>query len=250
MMKRTTKIGLISILILTILTLGGLLTLNLLTYSPSPQAESALKSNPAVNVKSTSNATVFTPTKHKNDLSVLFYQGALVKEDSYSIWAKNLAVKGGYTVYLIHQPFHLAVLKSDIASDIIQENNIKEYIIGGHSLGGVIASRFAESHPSPNLKGVFFLASYPDEKGSLAKTNLPVLSITSDHDGVLNWDRYKDAKKDLPPTTTYQTITGGNHAGFGSYGPQKGDTSALISNNEQQAIISDLLLNWLDALPK
>ncbi|AOA00108.1 alpha/beta hydrolase [Carnobacterium divergens] len=249
-MKRTTKIGLVSILVLITLTLGGLLTLNLLTYSPSPQAESALKSDATVNVKTTSNATVFTPTKHKQKISVLFYQGALVKEDSYSIWAKKLAVEGGYTVYLIHQPFHLAVLKSEIATDIIQENSIKEYVIGGHSLGGVMASRFAESHPSTNLKGVFFLASYPDEKGSLAKTTLPVLSITADHDGVLNWDRYKEAKKDLPPTTTYQTITGGNHAGFGSYGPQKGDTSALISNNEQQTMISDLLLDWLDTITK
>ena len=65
-------------------------------------------------------------------------------------------------------------------------------MIGGHSLGGVIASRYAASQKN-GLKGVFS-ASYPDEKGSLAETNLPVLSLTASNDEVLNQGNYQAAK--------------------------------------------------------
>ena len=52
-------------------------------------------------------------------------------------------------------------------------------MIGGHSLGGVMASRYANANmDDERLKGVYFMASYPDEKGTLSKTDLPVISIT------------------------------------------------------------------------
>lgn len=34
-------------------------------------------------------------------------------------------------------------------------------------------------------------------------------------------------------------IEGGNHAGFGDYGPQQGDGEATISADEQQEIAAD-----------
>lgn len=69
--------------------------------------------------------------------------GALVDNKSYSIWANKLA-KAGYTVYLIKEPLNLAVFNPDKASSIIKTNKINNYVVGGHSLGGVITSRFAE----------------------------------------------------------------------------------------------------------
>lgn len=92
-----------------------------------------------------------------------------------------------------------------------------------------MASRFAaEQKNDPNLKGVFFLASYPDEKGSLHSFSGEVVLITGNADGVLNWEAYEEAKKYLPNQTEYKMIEGGNHAGFGSYGKQKKDKDATI----------------------
>lgn len=34
--------------------------------------------------------------------------------------------------------------------------------------------------------------------------------------------------------TGYKVLRGGNHAGFGSYGPQQGDGKADISSGQQQ----------------
>ena len=49
----------------------------------------------------------------------------------------------------------------------------------------------------------------------------------------------------LPEQTQNEVITGGNHAGFGSYGAQKKDGQARITNQEQQKIIGQLIVQWL-----
>lgn len=238
MKKKWQKILLIILGVLSISVIIGGFYLKSVTYTPTLQAQKAAESGEAV-----TGALKFQGDDKKP--AVLFYQGALVEKASYSIWAEKLAA-AGYTVYLIQEPLNLAVLSGNKAQQIIDQNKLTSYVIGGHSLGGVMASRFAEKHLSEkSLRGVFFLASYPDEKGSLATFKEPVLSLTGTDDGVLNQSAYQSAKKYLPKQTVFTSIEGGNHAGFGSYGEQKGDNEPKINNEEQQAIIADKLIQWL-----
>jgi hypothetical protein len=72
--------------------------------------------------------------------------------------------------------------------------------------------------------------------------------MTGDHDDVLNEKNYQEAKQFLPQQTEYQTIIGGNHAGFGSYGSQKGDGKSTITNQQQQIKISEILIQWLQTI--
>jgi len=202
-------------------------------YQPSTSALSVAKTSQNIN-----GTTKFSGDDSKP--MVIFYPGALVEPKSYSIWAKRVA-NAGYSVYIVRFPLDMAVLNSNAANKI-QKN--KAYIIGGHSLGGTMASRYAHNHPD-KLKGVFFLASYPEKKGNLRKTTTPVLSVTATNDGVLQRNNYQQAKRFLPSNTTYKQIEGGNHAGFGSYGKQRKDNPATISNYQQQIEISHLLINWL-----
>lgn len=171
------------------------------------------------------------------------YPGALVDPGAYSIWAAKVA-KAGYRVAIVSFPDDLAVLKPNAANTVVKSG--QPYVIGGHSLGGVMASRYAAKHQS-GLKGVFFLASYPDAKGKL-KENVPVLSLTASRDGVLNFDAWRKAKQNLPSDTTYQQLPGGNHAGFGSYGKQSGDGRATVTNATQQQWVAKQLTHWLDTL--
>lgn len=53
----------------------------------------------------------------------------------------------------------------------------------------------------------------------------------------MNQEAYQEAKQYLPERTEYVSINGGNHGGFGSYGEQKGDGEAEISNADQQTVI-------------
>jgi dienelactone hydrolase len=219
----------------------GIFYIRTQTYQPTTQAQAS-----AEQAKSLDGTLVF---KGKSEQpAVIFYQGALVDNASYSLWAEKIAEKG-YTVYLPKAPFNLAILGENNAEKIIKENHIKKYVIGGHSLGGVMASRFAAEHlTDQSLDGVFFLASYPEAKGDLSAFKGGVLSLTGSQDGVLNRKSYDKGKAFLPEQTIYTEINGGNHAGFGSYGEQKGDNPAEISNEEQQAAIADQLVHWLQQL--
>lgn len=234
--KRLTWIG----GVLVTLILVGLFYIKTITYTPTTNALE-------VSEKATNEKGILFFKGNKEKPALIFYQGALVENASYSIWAKKVA-QAGFSVYLIKQPLNLAVLGQNKAEQVIRSNHLTNYVIGGHSLGGVMASRFAAEQDNDDLKGVFFLASYPDEKGSLSNFKGQVLSLTGSKDGVLNWQAYDQAKKYLPEKTVFEEIKGGNHAGFGSYGEQKGDKPAGINNDEQQQEVANLLINWLKTI--
>jgi alpha-beta hydrolase superfamily lysophospholipase len=179
------------------------------------------------------------PAKNK---VIAFYPGAFVESKAYGVWAENLA-KQGYSVYLLKTPLSFSLIDQNAADAVKKANPAKQLIIGGHSLGGVVASGYAGRHRS--VAGLFLLASYPQEKDKLNKLSLPVLSLTASNDKVLNQEKYQSAKKWLPVSTVYKNIAGGNHGGFGSYGQQKGDGIATISNAKQQTEIAKLVADWL-----
>ncbi|AMV63073.1 carboxymethylenebutenolidase-related protein [Pediococcus damnosus] len=238
-MKKRTKILLTILIFLIVLLSGGWFYLHAQVYHPSKAADKIAQQ------ATTTQPELYFKSKLTTNPEIIFYPGALVEPASYSIWAKRVA-DAGYPVYIVRFPMDLAVLAPNQAGNVLK-NNQRDYVIGGHSLGGVMASRYAHEHQK-HLKGVFFLASYPDKKGSLKGTDLPVLSITASRDGVLNRSAYKKAKRLLPKNTAYEQISGGNHAGFGSYGAQKGDNTATISNQAQQRQVAQRLIQWLKNL--
>ena len=65
-------------------------------------------------------------------------------------------------------------------------------------------------------------------------------------DGVLNREKYEADRANLPQDTTETVIDGGCHAGFGSYGAQKGNGAPVISAEEQQQQTADALAAWMN----
>lgn len=237
-MKKLKKILLWLVGISVVVIIAGATYLHFSAYQPTSSAEHA-----AQTANITNNTTTFKSKDSK--MTVIFYPGALVTPDSYSIWAKQVA-ENGYTVKIVHFPLNMAFFNLNAANSLVSKN--ENYVIGGHSLGGAMAARYAHNHDSKNLKGVFFLGAYADEKGRLDKTDLAVLSLTGSRDGVINWEKYNTGKQYLPKNTKYVTIQGGNHGNFGSYGQQKGDKKATISNSQQQKIIATQLTKWLQSI--
>lgn len=239
-MKKAKKVIIAILSIIAILLVVAAGWFHFSTYQPSTSAQNVAKV-----AKHNNNTTIFK-AKH-NKMSVIFYPGALVAPDSYSIWARQVA-NAGYTVKIVHFPLNMAFFNVNAADKLTDKN--QNYVVGGHSLGGAMATRYAHNSHNKHLRGIFLLGAYADEKGRLDKTNLDVLSITANHDKVLNWQKYRANKKYLPENTSYQSIKGGNHGGFGSYGHQKGDGQATISNASQQKQIANLLINWLNKVSK
>ncbi|WP_042201972.1 alpha/beta hydrolase [Paenibacillus camerounensis] len=245
-MNKTIKRRRILLALAVFLVIAGLLLWRYLTpYAPAHNAETALLSAGGITVEQTDGWISFEPAVISGT-AVIFYPGALVEAEAYAPLAKRLAA-AGHPFYIAKMPFNLAVIKGDAAEDIIREHPEQSFVLGGHSLGGVMASRYAAGHEE-QLEGVFFLASYPDEKGSLKDTTLSVLSVLGTADTVVNRDNYSEGRSYLPGNTVYFSITGGNHAQFGSYGPQKGDGEAAITEEEQQTRTARAMLDWLGNL--
>ncbi|MEC0667699.1 alpha/beta fold hydrolase [Priestia flexa] len=110
---------------------------------------------------------------------------------------------------------------------------INNWFIGGHSLGGVVASSYAYNHQS-KVKGLILLAAYLMNKNDFSNTNYPILSLTGDKDGLSTPNKISETKHLLSKNTKIVKLKGANNAQFGLYGEQIGDNKATISPEEQQ----------------
>ncbi|WP_336760167.1 alpha/beta hydrolase [Paenibacillus sp. USHLN196] len=241
------KIIMWTILAIVIIVAGVFVYLQSVTYSPSERAEAAFTSDGQVNVTEIKDGYRFEPVGTEvTKPNIIFYPGGLVEPESYSPLARELAEEG-HRVYIAKMPINLAIFGQNKADSFIEEHPDESFVIGGHSLGGSFASRYAAER-TEKLKGVFFLASYADEGGSLKNTDLSILQITGSDDGVLNREDWKNSKANLPEDTTYVSIEGGNHGQFGSYGMQKGDNQPAIREEKQLEEVVVALEKWIDKL--
>ena len=150
------KIGLWILAISIIIVGGSYLFIQTLTYGATPQAQQVSQE------AQTEKNVTFYDSGNPEAVGIIFYPGALVEPESYSLWAMDLA-QGNVDVYVLDLPLNLAVIAPNAADSVIENTNYSQLILAGHSLGGVMASRYAATHEHVN--GMIFLASYPDEKG-------------------------------------------------------------------------------------
>lgn len=170
----------------------------------------------------------------------IFYPGGKVANTSYVPLMHSLSGNGVLCV-IVEMPFNLAVFDIDAADEIKKQYpQIKEWYIGGHSLGGSMAASYVSEH-ADEFKGLVLLGSY--STANLKKRGLDVLSVYGSEDKVLNIDKYKDNKSNLPKDFTEIVIDGGCHAYFGMYGMQDGDGTPKISNAEQIRLTADAIVN-------
>lgn len=232
-----------------IVAIGLFIYLKLITYSPSSQAELAFQSDNLVKVTEVKDGYKFEAGMGKViEPNIIFYPGGLVEPKSYSPFARELA-KLGHRVYIADMPLNLAIFGQNKANSFLEEHPDESYVIGGHSLGGSFAARYASEH-SKELEGIFFLASYADDTGSIKDSDLSVLQITGTSDGVLNREAWERARTNLPADTLYVSIEGGNHGQFGSYGKQKGDHDPAIDEEEQLEKVVLAIEDWITEMNK
>lgn len=240
--KKTLKKVLLIIISFIVLISIGFIIWAENSYKPSTNTKKFLKSSSSVIVSNDENI-IFKPKDKTCTKGFIFYPGAKVEPESYSELCSKIA-ESGYLVVIVKMPLNLAILSPNKADEIIKEySNIKQWAIGGHSLGGVMAANYAADNKE--IKGLIFMASYP--QGNVIKnSDISVLSIYGSNDGVANKDKIKGAS--LPENSKIVEIKGGNHADFGDYGSQKRDNKASISRKEQIDYTSSLVNKFMEKL--
>lgn len=163
-----------------------------------------------------------------DDAALIFYPGGKVEATAYAPLLRELA-REGMDACLVEMPLRLAIFGIDRASAVMAAHDYPHWYVGGHSLGGVCAATYASAHADA-LDGVVLLASYSTKP---LDDGLDALLVRGAADGVLNLKQYEANRKNAPADAVEVVIEGGNHAQFGSYGPQKGDGNPAISREEQ-----------------
>ena len=237
-MKKLWKRILLAFGILILVAAAGFVVWGSTPLGPGEAALAALTSDSAVQVIEARDYILFQPLGENANLTtgLLFYPGGHVDYRSYAPMLKPLAEQG-YLVVLAKMPLSLAVFAINRADAILPAfPAIKTWAIGGHSLGGAMAARYAFTHPG-TLQGLILFASFPASTDDLTQSGLQVLSIYGSEDGGL--EGIEAAAALLPASTQWVRMQGGNHAQFGDYGLQPGDGTASISPAAQwQQIIS------------
>ena len=180
---------------------------------------------------------VFEPNQIK--AGFIFYPGGKVEHTAYIPLMRSLASRGILCI-LVKMPFNLAVFDIDAAEELHDMYpSVKDWYIGGHSLGGAMAASYVADN-SDDYKGLVLLGAY--STADLSQNDLRVLSVYGSEDAVMNREKYAENKSNLPKDFSEKIINGGCHAYFGMYGAQDGDGIPKISNKEQIHITCEYIV--------
>ena len=203
--------------------------------------DNILNSSSTIMVNVTDDFISFTPTsKSKNVL--FFYPGALVDPFAYAPLCRKLS-ENGYQVLIIRMPWRMATkgYNKIIELNLLKDKS-KNFILAGHSQGGMMAAQFVYENPDAIGKLILLGTTHPRDI-DLSNSTVKVLKIYGSNDGVATKQKVNNNKSKLPSGTKYIEIDGGNHSQFGYYGFQLNDNKASITKEKQQDLI---LTNILD----
>lgn len=201
-------------------------------YYPADAAAQDLMDDPSVRIGSDH---VVVTADGSSDTALIFYPGAKVEYTAYLPILKEITARSGMSSFLVKMPFNLAIFDQDAADDIMEEYPaVSHWYVGGHSMGGAMASDYASNNPEKVqglvLLGAYLYGSYPEDR---------TLTV------------YGDLNTSVAEKVDYSenviVIEGGNHAQFGNYGRQRGDPEATVSVREQQSITADAVADFLKA---
>jgi len=257
-MKRFVKITLLSLLIVLLLAVGGFILWAETPAPPGPAALAALESDEFIYVFPREDYIVFYPAICEAQIAeenatgqqhlikgLIFYPGGRVDYRAYAPALRKVAEQG-IIVFLVRARLNLALFDIEAGAPLLEKTEgVDVWATGGHSLGGVAASIFAQNHPE--IRGIVFWASYP-ANDSLKTAGLPVVSIYGTLDGLSTPEKIDESRSILPPDARFVPIAGGNHAQFGDYGFQGGDFAAGISPEEQWERIARATSDFLQSL--
>ena len=229
-----------------VVALGGAVLWALLVPSPMDEALDALQTGGGVDV-SVDRWLVFRPADMEPNVGLILYPGGRVDPRAYAPTARAIAGEG-YLVVIVPMPLNLAVLGAGRGAAVIDEfAGVEHWAIGGHSLGGAMAAKFAYDNAGL-VDGLVLWASYPAGSNDLSRYDLVATSVYGTLDGLASEGEVVASWQLVPDGTRWVAIEGGNHAQFGWYGTQRGDGEATIDRQAQQAQIVAATLDVLARL--
>lgn len=200
---------------------------------PEPLAE--VRANPRIEITDTDAGIVLAPTGASADVGLVYVPGAKVDPWAYAYKLSGLVEEDGITVVITKPWLNLAFFDlrplstfTDLAPDV------STWLVGGHSLGGVRACQLAT-----DADGLALFGSYC--ANDLSDSGLPVISVSGSEDGLSTPEKIADARHLLPDDAELHEIEGASHSSFGDYGPQAGDGTPTIADDDMRDQLTELV---------
>ncbi|WP_339719562.1 alpha/beta hydrolase [uncultured Paraglaciecola sp.] len=148
---------------------------------------------------------------------------------------------------IVPMPLNTAFLGINKADNVLAAfPQIKQWVIAGHSLGGVGAAEYIKGADLTKMKGLLLLASYP--ASDISALDVAVMSISGSKDLQSTPEKIALNKPKLPTNTQYVVIENANHWQFGSFAPENTLQHGLISPEAQAELAFKKSLEFLSAL--
>jgi len=221
---------------LIVLAIVGILIwsqVGVMAAEPEPLAE--VRSNPAIEITDTDAGIVLAPAGDAADVGLVYIPGAKVDPWAYAYKVSGLVAEDGVTVVITKPWLNLAFFDVRPLSTFTGlAPDIDTWLVGGHSLGGVRACQLAT-----DADGLALFGSYC--ANDLSESGLPVISVSGSEDGLSTPEKIADARHLLPADAEMHEIDGASHASFGDYGPQPGDGTPTISDEDMRDQLTALV---------
>lgn len=212
-------------------------------YQATERAVKFYSSNEYYVVEDKGSYISFKSKENTKDIAFIFYPGEKIESKAYSPIAGKIAEKG-YDVFISKMPLNLAIFNINAADKIVNAEKYPSYVIGGHSLGGAMASSYALKHDDV-IKGLILLAASPNRNASFVGKDLKVISLYGTEDKVVALNKIENSKQLFDKNAVFYSIEGGNHSAFGDYGKQKGDGDLKTTQDKQEDITVDYIIGVL-----
>jgi pimeloyl-ACP methyl ester carboxylesterase len=236
---------------LGVVVIAGLVAFLVWAWTPAAATETALAAAVAderVEVTEQDGTWTLRPVDGAATTGVVFYPGARVQPAAYVANWTPIVAASGVEVVIPRMPLNLAVFGRARAADVIDEApGIERWFVGGHSLGGAMASSWLGGSRDDRLAGAILWASFPTGGAGLdQRPELAVLSVGGTRDGLSTPDDLRERRELLPPDAQLVFVEGMNHAQFGRYGDQAGDLDPTIDDAEAAAELARITTAFLD----
>ncbi|WP_179410349.1 alpha/beta hydrolase [Microbacterium esteraromaticum] len=225
------------------LAIAGMLVwsqVGVMAAEPEPLARA--EANPGLVIDDAPQGVVLTPAAGESTRGLVFIPGAKVQPEAYIAILQDVAVEHGISVVITRPWLNLAFFDPrGMDAFTSAAPNVDTWMVGGHSLGGVRGCQLAG-----DADALVLFASYC--AADLSGSGLPVLSISGSEDGLSTPQKIADARDLLPADAEMVQIDGAAHASFGDYGPQAGDGTPSISDDDMRTQITELVSGLADEL--
>lgn len=202
------------------------------TYKVNEYANHAMISTSKTEISKQSDSTILFKNKStSSDIGVIIIPAQKVQQKSYARLAKKLS-QNNYQVFIPKLVFNSSIFSTSRIEKIIENNkDVSMWYVIGHSDSGNTALKVSANEKK--VLGTVFLGSYVTGD-DLKLINKHLLLIWGTNDGVLDFSKFNEYKKNLSENTTFLEIVGGNNSNFADIELLENDNSATINNEQQQ----------------